>query len=101
MRSGNLVFRSQVTLAPQEFKMQALSPDLVFTALVSAFLVVAAVASVAALPWHPSELRATEGAVRGAGNWLRVRAVLALAAPARSPARIARVPMAPASRVAA
>ena len=44
--------------------MQALSPDLVFTALVSALLVIAAVASVAALPWRPSELRATEGAVR-------------------------------------
>lgn len=63
--------------------MQALSPDLVFTALVSALLVIAAVASVAALPWRPSELQATEGAVRGAGNWLRMRAVLALAEPPR------------------
>lgn len=77
--------------------MQALSPDLVFTALVSALLVIAAVASVAALPWRPSELRAAEGAVRGAGNWLRMRAVLALAEASRE-----QVPSsAPVSRAAA
>lgn len=77
--------------------MQALSPDLVFTALVSALLVIAAVASVAALPWRPSELLAAEGAVRGAGNWLRMKALLALASssPAAAPGPV------PVSRAAA
>ena len=81
--------------------MQALSPDLVFTALVSALLVIAAVASVAALPWRPSELRATEGAVRGAGNWVRMQAVLALTAPASEQGAVRVASPASVSRAAA